>query len=387
MTSSTTTGRQDSINGKPMDNGFKILFIVRASLYTVRGGDTTQVLKTAEALVKLSVTVNIKLCNEKNIDYCRYNLIHFFNIRHPADMMYHIKKSCLPYVISPIYVDYTKPAKRPIQGFSDRILNLFSADTQEYIKTVSKCFLQNEKIISPGYFWKGHRQSVKWILNNVATLLPNSANEYKRLLASYHVQSNYTLVPNAADPYLFNYTEDDIRMKDNKMVLCVARIELIKNQLNLVKALCNSPFQVYLIGNPAPNHLAYYNECKKNSTANIHFIKEMKQEELVLMYKKAKVHILPSWFETTGLASLEALYCACNIVVTPNGDTREYFDPNHCFYCEPDSTASIRKAVEQAAVAEINTTYIDWVAGKYNWQRTAEITLNAYQQVILNTKQ
>lgn len=370
-----------------MNDQLTILFLSRASLFTTRGGDTVQLIKTAEALQSLGVAVDIKLCNEKNIDYYRYDLIHFFNIRHPADMLFHIEKSKLPYVISTIYVDYTKPQDRESNGIKDKFLNLFNINAQEYIKTVGKSILQGEKIISRDYLWKGHQKSVKGILKNASLLLPNSENEYRRLFDSYGVHKKYCVVPNAADTAMFNYTVDEISKKDKTMVLCVARIELIKNQLNLIKALNDTNFQLYLIGDPAPNHIAYYNECKKAAKSNIHFINAIPQKELAKYYKKASVHILPSWFETTGLSSLEALYCGCNIVVTKYGDTKDYFDPQYCFYCEPDSIISIKKAIEKAAATKVNTQFIDKMMNNCNWNKAAEKTLSAYQQIKLNVLQ
>ena len=38
---------------------------------------------------------DIKLTNEK-IDYSKYDLLHFFNITRPADILYHLEKSSLP---------------------------------------------------------------------------------------------------------------------------------------------------------------------------------------------------------------------------------------------------------------------------------------------------
>jgi len=364
-----------------MNENVKILFLSRASLFTVKGGDTIQVLKTAEALRQYDIGVDIKLCNEKNIHYAEYALIHFFNIR-PADMMLHIKKSSLPYVVSTIYVDYAKPNAQKAAGARDRILNLFSSDAQEYIKTIAKAILRREKIISKGYIWKLHKRSVKWTLENAAALLPNSENEYKRLLDAYAVEKMYTVIPNAADTEIFNYRQEEIKLKDNNMVICVARIEQRKNQLNLIKALNDTDFQLYLIGSPAPNHTGYYSECKRVSKSNIHFIEAIAQEELVQYYKKAKVHILPSWFETTGLASLEALFCGCNIVITQYGDTRDYFDASEFIYCKPESVISIREAVEKAASMEINTRLIDNAMEKYNWQKTAEKTFSVYKKFI-----
>jgi glycosyltransferase involved in cell wall biosynthesis len=338
-----------------------------------------QVLKTAEALRKLNVSIDIKLCDEKNIAYADYNLIHFFNIR-PADMMLHIKKSKLPYVVSTIYVDHAKPAAQKAEGARNRILNLFSSDAQEYIKTMAKAILRKEKIVSHSYIWKLHRRSVRWTLKHATELLPNSENEYRRLVSTYGIAKNYTVIPNAADINLFKYRNEDIVAKDNNMVLCVARIEQRKNQLNLIKALNDTDFQLYIIGNPAPNHAEYYNECRRISKANIHFVAGIAQEDLVKYYKKAKVHVLPSWFETTGLASLEALFCGCNIVVTQYGDTGDYFDASDFVYCDPESVTSIRQAVEKAAFGEINPRLIDLAMEKYNWKRTAEKTFAVYQK-------
>lgn len=364
-----------------LNDNLKILFLSRASLFTVQGGDTIQILKTAEALRKAGISIDIKLCNEKNIDYSKYILIHFFNIR-PADMLLHIKKSNLPYVISTIYVDYANPGAQKIKGIRDQILNLFASDTQEYIKIMAKSIWRGEKIISRRYIWWGHKRSVRWALKYAAELLPNSESEYKRLLASYGIEKKYSVIPNAADIEIFNYSKEDILLKDRNMVLCVARIEQRKNQLNLIKALNDTSFQLYLIGNPAPNHIAYYNECKKMSKPNIHFIDAITQDELVFYYKKAKVHVLPSWFETTGLASLEALFCGCNIVVTRYGDTLDYFNSKDSFYCDPESITSIREAVAKAATREINTQHIDNAMGKYTWQKAAEKTLSVYKKHI-----
>ena len=365
-----------------MTEDVKILFLARPSLFTVRGGDTVQVTKTADALQRLGVSVDIRLCNEIRLDYSPYDLIHFFNIGHPADMLLHIERSKLPYVISTIYVNYAKPASRKSSGIKDGILNLFSSDAQEYIKTMGKSILNGEKIVSGNYVWKGHKRSVRWILSNAAWLLPNSENEYKRLLHAYQVEKKYSVIPNGADTTLFNYNNEQLDTKDNNMVLCVARIELLKNQLNLIKALNGTGFQLYCIGDPAPNHIGYYNECKRIAGPNIHFLNAMPQEELVKYYRKAKVHVLPSWFETTGLASLEALYCGCNIVVTNYGDTAEYYDPVACFFCDPASVDSIRDAVEQAASSETNRGYVESVSSQYNWQKAAKKTMVAYQQAL-----
>ena len=109
------------------------------------------------------------------------------------------------------------------------------------------------------------------------------------------------------------------------MVLCVARIEGIKNQYNLIRALNNTPYKLLLIGDAAPNQKKYYRQCKKIAAANISFINYLPQEQLVHYYAAAKVHVLPSWFEVCGLSSLEAAAMGCRVVITDNGYARSYF--------------------------------------------------------------
>ena len=69
--------------------------------------------------------------------------------------------------------------------------------------------------------------------------------------------------------------------------------------------------------------------------------------ELAPLYRASKVHALPSWSETTGLVSLEAALCGCNIVTTDRGYTRDYFG-DMAWYCDPYDNRSIRRAVEAA---------------------------------------
>ena len=63
----------------------RVVFITRATLYSVKGGDTLQVLQTARHLEELGIQVDIRLTNER-ISYDQYDLLHFFNIIRPADI-------------------------------------------------------------------------------------------------------------------------------------------------------------------------------------------------------------------------------------------------------------------------------------------------------------
>ncbi|MEP7163282.1 MAG: glycosyltransferase family 4 protein [Ferruginibacter sp.] len=351
--------------------------IVRTTLYTVRGGDTVQVLQTAAHLAGHNVSVDIKLTNEK-IDYKQYDLLHFFNITRPADMLYHINRSRKPFVVSTILIDYSEYDRYYRKGFSGKLFRYLSTDVIEYVKTMSRWFFGKDKLMTLSYAWKGQRRSIIEILKRATLLLPNSHSEYKRLVQQYKCKTGYIVVPNGIDPGLFRF--DEAVEKDPQLVLCVARIEGIKNQLNLIQALRDTNFNLLIIGTGAPNQGSYYQACRKLATGNIKFIENLPQEALVSYYQKARVHVLPSWFETTGLSSLEAAAMGCNIVITDRGDTVEYFGTD-AVYCDPGSAENIYIAVTKAAALPHNKSLQEKILIHYTWQQATIRTMEAYKRI------
>jgi len=117
------------------------------------------------------------------------------------------------------------------------------------------------------------------------------------------------------------------------------------------------------------------------AAANIHFIEHLPQEALLQYYQKATGHVLPSWFETTGLSSLEAAAMSCNIVITDKGDAKEYFG-KYAFYCDPSLPVSIYTAIEKAAEMPVDPALRQKVLEQYTWQKAAEETLKGYKRMI-----
>jgi len=265
-------------------------------------------------------------------------------------------------------------------GLARLLFRFFSAGQVEYIKVLARRIKNGERIVSPDYLWRGHRGSLRYVAAHAARLLPNSQSEYNRLAAAYRFQCPYTVVPNGIDAALFKRPVAPTK-RDEQLVLCVGRIEGRKNQLNIIRALQGTPFRLYIIGSPSANQLGYYEECKKQAGPNVRFINAVNQRELIQYYTTAKVHILPSWFETTGLSTLEAAAMGCNIVITDKGDTREYFE-DYAWYCEPDSPESVRAAIEQAAAAPVREALIEKIYTQYTWEVVAGKTKQVYTEVL-----
>jgi len=356
----------------------RIAFIARSTLYQVHGGITVQVMETARHLRELGVDVKVHLTDEK-INYDEFDLLHFFDITRPANILYHIERSNKPFVLSPVLIDYSEYDKQHRRGVSGLIFRMLSPDSNEYIKAVSKWFLRKDKLQSKSYLWKGHGRSIRDILKRVAMILPNSQQEYDQLQHLYATEKPYAVIPNGIDDKLFQ--PDHSVSKDENLVLCAARIEGIKNQFNLIKAMNNTGFRLLLIGDAAPNQQGYYQRCREIAAGNVSFLKRVTQQELKDHYKKAKVHILPSWFETCGLSSLEAGVMGCNIVVTDKGFTRDYFGED-AFYCDPGNVESISKAVQHAAATISPKRLQAKILDRFTWHQAALHTRDAYKTLI-----
>ena len=200
----------------------RIAFITRATLFDVPGGDTIQVLQTANHLRGLGWEVDIHRTNEA-IPYANYSLLHFVNITRPSDILYHVAHSKKPFVVTPILIDYSEFDRFYRKGLSGFILRRFTRDTNEYIKTFSRWLSGGDTLRSKSYLWRGQRKSIRKILRLASALLPNSEAEYARLKDAYQLDMPYSVVPNGVDTQLFNL--DKKITKDNKLVVCAARIE------------------------------------------------------------------------------------------------------------------------------------------------------------------
>lgn len=355
----------------------KVLFLSRSTLYTTKGGDTTQIVQTARALKDLGVEVDIKLSGDA-VMYEDYDLIHFFNLIRPADILPHLKQTKKPFVISSIYVDYSVFDQNERKGFAGALSHLLGKHGAEYAKTLLRALKGQD----PLHSWKyllGHKYAMKQAIARAELLLPNSEHEATRICEDLKIDFKYRTIPNGVDTELF--FEDDTVLRKSNQVLCVGQIEGRKNQHRLIQACQALEADLVIIGKPSPNNVSYYEHCKSIAGAHVQFIDFLPQEELRKWYQESAVHALPSWFETTGLSSLEAAACGCNLVVSSAGDTVDYFD-GFASFCEANSTESIQAALKEALSNSAKPTMAEQIKKHYTWKEAANQTLKAYNTIL-----
>lgn len=354
----------------------RVAMISRDTLFTGPGGDTVQMKQTAAELNKLGVEVDILLTSDP-IDYSQYDLLHFFNIIRVSAILPHLKKSGKPFVLSPIFVDYSEYDKLLRKDIIGKLTRWFGRDRSEYFKTIARWIKNGEAVRSSSYILNGQRASIEKVLNKSKLILPNSNSEFNRLKKAFNFETDSLVVPNGVEINV----EPALQTETRQGVLCVGRIESYKNQLNIIRALNDSEINLTIVGKPAPNHLDYFQQCKKEASSNITFIDHLPANELAHLYRSHKVHISASWFETTGLCNLEAALQDCVLVITDKGDTVDYFK-NDVLYCNPNDIDSIKTKVEDALNMKPSVELKNRITKEYTWKNAAKSTLKGYKKAL-----
>lgn len=338
-------------------SALKVLFVSRSNLTTVPAGDMVQVLNTKRALEALGIQVDLVVRTEPKVQ--GHTLIHLFNTIpiHEIMPVYNwAKQTGLPLVLSPIYWDAA--------GWVAE-----SADAQGQEWRLN--------------WWRETQELRKQVIAGADLLLPNAQAEAEKIRADFGLSSlSYKVVPNAADKLYACGNPQAFRRRfkiRGDFVFCSARIDPRKNQLALIEALADTDFQLVFAGNGSD--AGYFRRFQAKLGPKIHHLGLLQPRDLANAYAAAKVHALVSWYDTPGLASLEAALAGCQIVTTERGSAREYFG-SQAFYCQPNDLGSIRRAVVSAYQAPRSPGLRRLIAEKYTWEQVGRVTKQAYLELL-----
>jgi glycosyltransferase involved in cell wall biosynthesis len=358
------------------------------------GGDVAQAHETARALTALGIDVSVS--SELQPDLTGVDLVHVFNLVRPQDAMVqarHAWRHRRPVALSTVYCDMWEYDSSARGGLGGAIARHAGRDSIELAKAAGRAVRSRElhRGLVP-LVWPGYRALQHELVARCDVLLPNSVSELRRIERDLEVEipeERYVTVPNAVDPvaydgHLLDEQSPPPHLAEHEgCVLCVGRVEGRKNQLNVIRALAGSGHRLVLAGQAAANQRAYVEAVRAEvgRRANVRWLGAVSEEDKRWLYRLARVHILASWMETTGLASLEAAALDCALVVTPNGDTRDYFD-GAAHFCRPDDPRSIRDAVDAAYRAGPDATLRQRVFTDYTWDAAAHATARGYETAL-----
>ncbi|MGN7355877.1 glycosyltransferase [Paenibacillus sp. SAF-054] len=362
----------------------KVLYQTRYNIFTRKGGDTIQMLKTKEYIEKRFPEIRIDMNDDPEADLSSYDLVHIFNMLRPQEtirFLQNAKTQNKKAALSTIFWRSTEFERKGQMGLRKAVNRMISYEGMEKLRAMYRYFLDGEKHEGTSRLIRqGYTRLQREILEQADLLLPNGEGEMELIHRIFNLpkQLDYLVVPNAIDAEIFKYDAGSQR----DIVLCVGRFEPRKNQLNLIKAWSGLPYKLILAGTAHETQRKYLDAMRKAArNQNVEIVDEVDHTELQKLYSRARVHVLPSWYDTPGLVSLEAAVSGCNIVVTARGTTREYFGED-AFYCEPGDISSIREAVVEAYHAPFNPRLQAKIMSEYTWEQAAERTVKGYAKLL-----
>ena len=190
----------------------------------------------------------------------------------------------------------------------------------------------------------------------------------------------------------------DLSVEKENIILSIGRIQEQKGQLQTIEFLNNfkkiqNDFKCYFVGGPSGKHgNEYLQELQQtvkdfNLDKHVEFLGDLPQTEIIELFKKAKLLIHTSKFETFGLVAIEANTMGVPVLTTNNGSLMEIIENNKNGYLSENLIDSnVNNFVNNlfnnvTKYEEIHSSCIE-KSKKYDWMKTANELESLYQQLV-----
>ena len=344
----------------------KIAFYAYPEAFQSPGGGEVLLLKTKETLEK-KPDISVKLFDQWNDKLKDFDILHVFgSVKSCIGLMETAKSLGVKIVLSPIFWStlnravheqgsLTKKTRMVLQHAAKRVF--------PFMPSGRKHVIELSDIIVPNSIAEAGQVSKLFLADK------------SRIRVAYLGADDRFM---HADKRLFT---EKYNLKD--FVLSVGRIEPRKNQLNLIKALKGTGLKLVFIGNAVTGCESYYKQCRDAAGDDVLFMPGIDHENPLLAsaYAACGVFVLQGWFETPGLAAIEAGLAGARLAVTKDGSTREYFK-DYAAYFDPASPKDIKKGVLNALHSNKAKGLKQHIADNYLWANYAEQTYKIYEEVL-----
>ncbi len=357
------------VSNKAVSQNGSIYFYVYPSAFQNPGGGEVQLLKTRQYLEKEGLSIH--LFDMWNDRFKEGDLLHVFgSVKEALGLMEIAKTKKVKIIHSPIiWYNWQSSLSISYQP-KDRLLCILRQAAKTFFPQISssrKKMMQLANIVIAGSEMEAEQIHRYFLIpkDRIKTV-------------HYGVDEIF----DRADPELF---ENKFGFKN--FVLTVGRIEPRKNVLNVIRAMKKIERPLVIIGAYVSTHHNYYEQCKKEASSNVHFLGEfgMDSPELRSAYAACDTFVLGTWFETPGLAALEAALSGAKIVVTHEGSAKEYFK-SYVEYVNPGSVSDISSKIKLSLNKVKGPTLKDHIRQNYLWSHTARKTSEIYHSLGLNQR-
>jgi len=364
----------------------KVIFCIRDDFLTRVGGDTIQLLNTKECLESMYGIRTLIETEPYKLKESGTDIVHIFNAQTldlSLKFALNAKNAGKKIVLSPIFWDLSHSL------FVTHLAKVGILNIRKGYRLLKKP--HDFAIYLLGFLSKKYYFGSKRYINDLTKLislsdliLPNSPEELKILENTTKIRHlKYKIVVNDVNQKIFKPVA---KINNNKTVLIAGRIEPVKNQLSVARALMNDrEIKIIMVG--AISNKRYFDAILKiaKTRGNIEIIPEnISQFDLYDIYKKSDIHVLPSFRDSPGRSTLEAISVGLKAVVSSSAFCpvdfyfRELINKK-VFICDPYSIYSIRSAILKALATP---SYGESIEFRFSCEKATEQTFNAYKEIL-----
>ncbi|MDP8267320.1 MAG: glycosyltransferase [Candidatus Tenebribacter davisii] len=334
------------------------------SIMLNRGGPTYKLLHLKKALEKLGVDVKFFDMWDFNLKLTDDDLVHIFlSNTSTFSLANNLKLYGAKYVVNPIIFSNHPAWKIKLYQTLEKPLNkLFVRSISDYRITEQIC-------------------------NNAEKVLPNTVDEGNLLVKGMGVDKNKIQVIHNGVEKRFADASSSLFQKKyglKNFILYVGHLGAErKNGVKVISALQQIDHPSVIIADILHNQEGEWCRAEINKSKNIKLIEWLNHDDPLFASAYAACHtfILPTKYETPGRSALEAGLAGANIVITPNGGTKEYFG-DLAEYPNPHLVSSIQKAIQTALNKPRSSQLSDHIKKNFVWSVIAKETLQMYKSVL-----
>lgn len=358
----------------------KVLMLIRADAESVGGGDVQQMRETAASLRRLGV--DVETSSRLPHDPRGFDLVHLFNTTRINETWQHFqaaRAAGIPVALSTIW--HSMSEMRRYYAAQYRVpwfpVWWYSGLREVHYARRSRCRLDVASFLR-------YRTCQRRVAAGSDVLLPNSATELRILESELGVKARRAcVIPNGFNVSIARAAAMEQGTAPRSGVVSAGRIEPRKNPLGVIRAFSRLPAEAGSLRFYGALNTSHGRHAEAFRTAlvpgRIEHAGKVDPTELYRVFARSKVAVLASFYETTGLAALEALACGTHIVVSDSPYSREYFR-DLAFYCDPYDDRSISDAIARALAAP-PLEVPDWIHS-YTWDQAGRLTREAYEAVL-----
>ena len=241
------------------------------------------------------------------------------------------------------------------------------------------------KVRQRGGFWTEH-MFCKELCDMAELVLPDTRDEMDMLAKAFSVPpTKMRELPNGVEERFADATPD-LFVREHGLrdfLLYVGHVgPARKNVFPMLKAAAKLGVPTVLIG-PVQD-TGYARQCMElvAETPTVRVIPGLAPDSSMLesAYAACDTFVLPSLYETPGLAALEAGLAGAKVCITRYGGTQEYF-ADLATYLEPGSEDSILNSIKQALARRKDPALRERIRNNYLWPHAGEILASIYKSV------